>query len=894
SSSSVDPNSSSSNDPESSSSVDPNSSSSKDPESSESKSSSSGGNGDGEMDDESSSSSNLYYGADDDYEEDDGYDAYPSADAFDKGDTIVSSAVILVPTTPGSSDPNAVVVGGDTYLPSTDPSDMKDFRHDYGDNTAIVGDIVAITLDKDKVDEYFGSIDSLRVVATNSIQVVDPTDGAKKSEIFVNNDGSVTILITADEAVESGSIKIYGNGNVVIVDNITFVDPTPDARIGYIKDVSDNDTLDYVEILLKEPLDSNAVIDQIRLVVNGDTLLCSNSTLSSDRERISVDVDDLKNELPVVGKFPDDATVLVTYKYVRGTNEDGTPKTTSYVREAPLLDGIHLIKDAYAIRDTLNPKSENSNFDSLFIQFNINLVPNDVRAPELLVLFKEDICRNKSLYDSTAHRCALDKVKKIYMPTKDIVILVGKNFGLEGNLKDSVSLHDAASFYNLEYITSDEYDREVPVTVVDRFPSALNVEYWDTEGNGVLDEIVAVFDAPLTADMIENTLYFTFPWYSNRGKLTQMQVYPSSVTIDPDDSTRVIWKVSSTVPLDTGLTSINSDLPDATVFTYYPIFGETFVNEASAPLVDKMAPVVSSATLSYGKKADTLLVTFSEKIDWKNLKGDDYFYVIHGDDTLHLDPIDLSWSSDGRTAKLILNGSSVTILPGDFLLVKRGKYDSKKKTYDAIQDEFGNVTGEKPQPVIIGGLLNHMVESTKMGTFDANDTEEKDAGDTTYIMQTVSSVNLRYVPSTTTKEDMEKEGALGHLVQLGERFVPQLVDRAQVSADGTYDPAVLDSLDPKDVLISFVVNFTDHLGQFVNDTVIVVECNSPKFNNNCLSTDKKVFVNWNFKDNNNRFVGTGVYTVQFKMIVRYKDKKIEEEMKDKWGVRRTRHRHKRK
>ena len=111
-------------------------------------------------------------------------------------------------------------------------------------------------------------------------------------------------------------------------------------------------------------------------------------------------------------------------------------------------------------------------------------------------------------------------------------------------------------------------------------------------------------------------------------------------------------------------------------------------------------------------------------------------------------------------------------------------------------------------------------------------------------------------------------------------------NRAQIAADGSVDPAVLDSLDPEKVFISFVVNYFDHLGQYVNDTVITVPCNSPKFGGNCLNSDQKVFVNWNFKDHNGRFVGTGVYTVQFKMVVRYARKKIEEEIKDKWGVRR--------
>ena len=291
------------------------------------------------------------------------------------------------------------------------------------------------------------------------------------------------------------------------------------------------------------------------------------------------------------------------------------------------------------------------------------------------------------------------------------------------------------------------------------------------------------------------------------------------------------------------------------------------MNEDPVKVTDKMSPVIAGATLNYGKKADTLAVAFSEPI--KKVEGRDYFRYIHGKDTLDLIPSSISWSEDGMIATLILDANQVTVMPGDSLMVVRG-------SKGAIQDNFGNIAGDDPSPVIIGGLLNHLVESTKMGTFDDKDE----------ILHTMSSVNLRYVPSSTTKEDLEKEGALGHLVQLGERFVPQLLDRAQIAADGSVDPSVLDSLDPEKVFISFVVHYFDHLGQYVNDTVITVPCNSPKFGGNCLNSDQKVFVNWNFKDHKGRFVGTGVYTVQFKMVVRYEKKKIEEEIKDKWGVRR--------
>ena len=90
------------------------------------------------------------------------------------------------------------------------------------------------------------------------------------------------------------------------------------------------------------------------------------------------------------------------------------------------------------------------------------------------------------------------------------------------------------------------------------------------------------------------------------------------------------------------------------------------------------------------------------------------------------------------------------------------------------------------------------------------------------------------------------------------------------------------------MFVNFSVSYFDNQGQYVTDTTFNIPCNSPAFgtNQNCLTTDKKVFVNWNYKDHTGRLVGAGVYIVQFKLVVRYKQKKIQEEMRDKWGVRR--------
>ena len=771
----------------------------------------------------------------------------PSWDNYDKGDSIVSNAGVLVPSDtakPGS--PGTVTIGENVYLVNNNPTDVSlDFRQNSNIDSAKVGDVVAITLSADKVKKYFGdNVDSLTFTTNSGLTLIDPKNPKPGNSITVNADGSVTIYVTAHDPVTNGEIIVTnGDGDVVVIDNINFYAAVPEGKVAMIKDSDLDSQLDYMEVMLQDTLPKFIDVVSVSLVVNGVTMDPSTvPTLNGSRDRIILkDVSDLV--------FPDEidanSYVVVTFK----DKENGA----TYVRNVPLVElGTNIIKAAHAIRDTTK-----GGMDSLFVEFNIDLIPYDLTYPEMLIALK--IKGKENFF-------GLGQISKVYLPSKNIVVFVGKDLKLQGGLKDSVSLYPNVTFNDAPFITSDEYDRHVPVTVVDRLPAVKDVEYWDTNYDGVLDQVVINYSAPLKQEDLEK-LHMTFPWYSSRGLLVQLQAQPSYLRIDPKDPTKVIWDVRAATTLAKGVTSINESLPGATVFTYYPVFDEIFANEETVKIVDKMSPVIAGATLNYGKKADTLLVNFSEAI--KSVEGRDFFRYIHGQDTLDLIPSSIEWSQDGFTAKLILDPSQVMIMPGDSLMVVRG-------SKGVIQDNFGNIAGDDPSPVVIGGLLNHLVETTQMGTFDDKDE----------ILHTMSSVNLRYVPSSTTKEDMEKEGALGHLVQLGERFVPQLLDRAQIAADGTVDPSVLDSLDPEKVFISFVVNYYDHLGQYVNDTVITVPCNSPKFGGNCLNSDQKVFVNWNFKDHKGRFVGTGVYMVQFKMVVRYERKKIEEEIKDKWGVRR--------
>jgi hypothetical protein len=800
-------------------------------------------------------SSNSYSGFEDYTEGSSGSasDLYPTQEKHDMGDTLVVSGSLVTPSSATSGGTGTVIINGNTYL--TNGSASSTVLPSYADDstgalkdTLNVGDVVQITLSAEELAKYFGVGDTVKISGSYGLQFVDPSNPASASDSlsFVVGTDSVNIWVTATTTVLNGNIYFTdAAGHFVIFGGLVFENNIPDIDIAFIKDSNGNDSLDAVEIVLADTIPANLSVKGMSLVVNGDTVAVkSTPKVTSSGTRITADVSDLS--LPLVGDFPDDALVLVTYT---------DPATgTDYVRSAKLVEaGGHVIKSAYAIRNA-------SGDDSLFVEFNIDVMPADIANKNLIIYLN-------------GAGFSVDKVSSIAMPTKNMIILVGEDLGLKGKSGDStdyVTLAPGATFTNLPYMTSDEYDRNVPVTVTDRIPGLKTVEYYDTDGDGVLDSIVVVFKDDVT-EAEKELMHFTFPWYSSRGLLIDLEAQPANLVIDAKDPSRVGWSVQSNTTLKSGLTSVSSSL-SATLYIYYDVLSNTFVSEQTSAIEDKMAPVITMASLHYGEdsKKDTLTVTFSEAVKQTSLIGTDFFQYIHGTDTLDLTPSQIIWSADGKTAQLILRESTESIIPGDSLMIVPG-------TVSSIEDIYGNKSGDAPSPVVIAGLLSHLVQTVDMGSFDPeNDT-----------LQTMSSVSLSYLPGTTRTADMRENGQLGHLISLGQRFVPQLIDNAQVDANGNYDASVLDSLDPQKVFITFSVSYFDNLGQYVTDTTLTIPCTSPKFGGgNCLTTDKKVFVGWNYKDRSGRFVGTGVYIVQFKLVVRYDKKKIEEEQKDKWGVRR--------
>ena len=150
----------------------------------------------------------------------------------ENGLSLVAKTVLVTPVDP-ASEPSCVVVNGNGYLLTNDPEGVGiDFKS--GHDSAKLGEVVGITLDPDKVKDFFDSPDSLQLVPSEGIKLVDPATGDKVDSLEVRADGSVTLFVTADQVVPGGSITVHGDGKTVVIDNINFYDSVPEGWVGVV------------------------------------------------------------------------------------------------------------------------------------------------------------------------------------------------------------------------------------------------------------------------------------------------------------------------------------------------------------------------------------------------------------------------------------------------------------------------------------------------------------------------------------------------------------------------------------------------------------------------------------------------------------------------------------
>ena len=246
----------------------------------------------------------------------------------EKGLELVSKIVIVTPVDP-DSDPSCVEVNGNGYLLTNDPKGIPiDLRFGSGRDSAKLGDVVGITLDPEKAKKYFESAESLQLVPSEGIKLVDPTTGDKVGGLEVNPDGSVTFFVTADQVVPGGSITVHGNGKTVVIDNINFYDSVPEGWVGVV--VTSAASAEFRLDTREGPFESDGTETlTYSSIWHGDTN--ATVTILQNGDEDEPVADELAGEGDVVWQVFEDGTYVLVHKTMAGDATVSAEETATFV-----------------------------------------------------------------------------------------------------------------------------------------------------------------------------------------------------------------------------------------------------------------------------------------------------------------------------------------------------------------------------------------------------------------------------------------------------------------------------------------------------------------------------------------------------------------------------------
>jgi hypothetical protein len=762
---------------------------------------------------------------------------YPSDTLRELGNKLVIDGFIL---TPENQNPSGKIEILQNYY--SHPNTQRTPEPDLSDTTGLEVDVplnnlIELELDMDRLRNYFGLIsNNLSITATPGVYLYNPNDPSSPPADFANLDltaATGTIWVAADTEINGAHIFFTSlDGRQLQYGNINFYDPLPEPEISISKDTDGDNMRDAIEVFFGGDISGFEVVSAV-LRKNDDLYNIPGASISGSSVQLT-GIDSIlaaaENSHPTdyIPSQPD--MIILVLKDASGVE---------YTREIPFSEIEQDVISEVVFLEGSAPGVP----DSLYVAFNMEVTDLDLLDMGSKLLF------NGQEFN----------VIRAVLSDKNVVLLEVSGINPSGN--SVLSLKPGASFENMPFIVKEEFDREIPVATMERLPALSdNNGYYDSNSDGVMDSIAVRFEQPLTADQIP-FLNFTFPWYLESNRIVYLQPGSSDLIWNPEDPNVVSWKVPAGTNLKQGLTRVNPAVAAASLFISYPILEMNVVEQRTIAMLDNISPVILDAKiLVTGDDFDTLYISFSEPINADAI-GDGVLFIYNdGKVDRNLPVVDLIWNADRTQLKVVVRHDEYSVLPGDIIRLAGSNGSSSP-----IVDLSGNAPSDLNPGILVEGDLSRIVETIRRGEFQSDDPD----------LKTVAAVTMAFAPGHTRARDLEAEGQLGHLIELGQRFMPQLSEQVGEK-----------NLDPEKVQVSYAVQYYDHLGQFVADTVVNIPCTHPEFEGNCLTSDKKIFIKWNFKSSNGRFVGTGVYISKLRLLVRYRGNELEEELIDRWGVRR--------
>lgn len=380
-----------------------------------------------------------------------------------------------------------------------------------------------------------------------------------------------------------------------------------------------------------------------------------------------------------------------------------------------------------------------------------------------------------------------------------------------------------------------------------------NSGFWDTDGNGRMDQATLGFQDPITKEELKD-MEVTLYWVDNKGNVLEIKPDLSdSKRVHLSDDGKILYMDIDTTKYDVRnmLTNIDTvGVADSLKYGYAEVVkkvtsvdGTVTTEPKRYSMNDRMSPVISGTFLqpeSFQRmEADVLKISFSEPIDQESISASDlsdcFSFLVNGEwVSLPFSDMGLKWSSDGKSVEVLLETGvklSKRLNPSDSI-----RFDNTAAKLKDLSDN--GLSGLAPV-VMVEGNPRVLMETTSMAT----------------LSQAEKLPEGKAVAAEFYRSASEVEQGLGVMMDIS--FATAMEENG----------AGLASMNLKEVGLKWELDVFTNLGAFVASDGGTILCDDENFNGNCFENARKLYLRWNMRSNDGRRAGVGVYVAKFKVKV---------------------------
>lgn len=402
-----------------------------------------------------------------------------------------------------------------------------------------------------------------------------------------------------------------------------------------------------------------------------------------------------------------------------------------------------------------------------------------------------------------------------------------------------------------------------------------NNGFYDRNGDGTMDSASIGFQNPLSDDDLKTTTISLY-WLDSKSEVRELKfknldsLLKKGVISLSEDRTIIGFDLSDSkydikkmlTDIDSTNAVLNENYGFAKMTNKISIAGHKDSTVTTMlGMHDRMSPVISGTFLkpeSFQKATpDVFTVTFTEPVDTTafELSSQDLEFYVDGK-WVHYGLGSHSWSSDGKTLKLFLEG-------GVDLADRMNPADSMRfsRFENSFTDLEGNCVRDNAATVMVQGDPRVIVKTTALATLER-----------AVLLADKAAFTERFVEQDV-RMDSEMSKSLGVLLDIGFSTIMKS------------DTAGGAALDLDRIGLSWELDVFTNLGAYVASASGNIRCSDKSYGGNCFENARKLYLRWNMRSNNGRKVGVGVYVAKLRVKVFGAKESFKVERIYNWGIR---------